>query len=437
MIKVTDPNVLSQLNGNKVMDPQLLAQLNAPQEMGQPQIQSMAQPEQQPPVQKQNLNPILGGAAPVKNGHWDVNAFLNMEKNKFRNPEEEKKAFDTALNFFGGGGAVGVSGKLLESFKPQRMADQILNTLGNVGRKNVAETSEQIGQKIANKLKETGNYYKQEAYKHFDPILKKFGDSQPFDGTNFGNNWTFKLKEFPPKVQEFMRTFNKNKSFTNMNELRKQVGSELGRIQRKTGLNYDPAAEAMEDRLGKIYGFLSDHTKDFLNKEDPKMAAQWEKGVEFYKKHGVPYDLTPGIEKIVEGKVGNPFHVHKLFENPEGELNAFGKRTSAEDTRTILGHLPKDTLGNILFSKIEGYGENEPQNVFNNLKKAYQQGYSELFTPGLKAMHTELGNRLNNLKILKAAGKYAGIPTTLLGAGGYAVNEIVKALRNHNQGENH
>ncbi len=469
MKKVTDPNILAQLNSDssstKVTDPNLLAQLNGQEATQQqaPSPQGMLQQagntvEQywNKPFERNIAAPALGFAQGVANVPSDIMNLLN-KTSQFGLPEQFKKnangqerhfpsfnvaphtlpsqageaasmvfnpAFTAkapeAINALKTGaselGNLASNNPLAEkainmvnAFKPGAEAEKLSEHLGQ-GAKTADQNMESLVKDIQNKHNER----EAEAGIHFNHALDRAGNEKIYEKPNplvttkldEEKDILGKIKDL--KVGELGKAFENDPNFNNAHKLQSELGAWVGEFEKKPHKTTEELAD-----LNKVRGIrnqLKNDISNFMERRDATsnipIKPSYEKGSELYEKNVAHFLSDPKLRDIVRGGHTAVEDISSIFKTPHDIVNRKTGEVKLGPINRMMQDLPSESKNKILFDVIGGKSKNA-LDLLSKLKEAENKGFGKYFTPETKEIMNSLERKIENKNALGTLGKVA------------------------------
>lgn len=294
-------------------------------------------------------------------------------------------------------------GWMTQGVRPAAHARDIIEGLGQG-----SQTLEENGKSLAQDIKNAHAGHESVVKSYLDPITKEHGNENVYSTEKPTPNKKGQLSlldilrqkpNLPDlndehEVGEVYKEFNKNPTFNNTHKLQQELGIRIGKLQK---MQYSPELEKKIASLRESRGQLLDGMDHYLQTNDPAAAKNWEKGINYFKEHVLPYRTDSTIRNIVQGKETNPKNIHSLFEYPTEKMDYLTKQNQIGPIEKIVSDLPPSASGKILYSKIGGHHSNQtPERLMTNLEKARNAGYSSHFKPELDDAIEKLGAKIKN-----------------------------------------
>lgn len=293
-----------------------------------------------------------------------------------------------------GGQAIKEAPKLIESLRPQKHAENLLETLGK--NKSLEENAKSIAKDISEKYKENKNISGENYGLVFD--TNGLGNRELSIQRNEKDARIFPkeiVNTFDNKLEDLYRDFVKNPTVKNAHDLQSQFGSSIRKLQKLD--NQGKLTLADKKVLGK-YARAQDYLKDAL--QNTLGVAELEHNIpyrdlynqanQYYLNNVVPYKETTSLSKIATGKVKNPRNISTVFKNPE------------ENIEKVLGHLGDEFKNKILYSELGKYSE--PEKIISASKKLDEKGLNTYLNPEISKQLDLLAQKIKNKNIAKTIG---------------------------------
>lgn len=373
------------------------------------------------------------------------------------NPEDRLRGAELGAGLGAGGEALATGIKaapqLLESFKPNKYAEEILKNLGKSSLKGenietgigeesnaLSRNSKETAKDISNKykeLKEIGSGKYDVALGGTDSVGSRVMEIRP-KGKELeeikSSLFTPKvLNTFDKKTSDLLEDFANNPTVKNAHEFQSQLGYKIRDLEKQDaskGLSI--ADKKILDRYKEgqntIKGLIQKELEQAGEQSGKNYLEPYLEANRFHYENVVPF-RHPLVSKIAKGEVKFPRNISNIFKNPE------------EDIQKIVEHLGPEFKNKIIFSelgKLKGKGLTSDK-LLKAKEELDKKGLTEYITPELQEQFEHLGKKGKNLEIAKRIGGAVGglglgslFPGSLgkeLGAiGGYALAPAIEKL---------
>lgn len=342
MPKVTDPDLLAQLNGdssgiNKVTDPEILKQLN-----------SDSVGNESPSDWRDRLNAIpddviTGVKGGVQNLFHGITPSLVSEFHPQGISQHIGDFLGNVVAFVGGGEALGALGKGIPIVKNVISAGSKLpglvkrlgsaTTYGAINNPEDREKGATIGLEtggvgeglgllfgkgfpkaaeflypknhandLANSIYKNYQNAQQASSELYNPVFKKLGEEEIFKSPK--NSSYSKLGDkvfntYDYDLENLHKEFLKEPTLNKAHELQSDIGTEISSLKNENNTYADRNAIK---KLTAARNSLKDDINTFLKNKNPDLLQQYKDAANFHRTNVVPYTENKTISNIVSGK---------------------------------------------------------------------------------------------------------------------------------------
>lgn len=300
--------------------------------------------------------------------------------------------------------ALQLGGKLLNAFKPQKYAEEVMQGIG--GGKSLSETHKELATSIKNAFEKQNS----EAQKLYHPVFDKHGSGKLYPEFNnlegYGAVDTELSKFFGRDVKKMRDKFEAKPTLDNAHRFQRQIGTAIGKLEsknKKSGLSTheEDSISALREARDAVMADMD----IYLRKKNPKMADKFVEATDFYRENVSPYKSSEALRKISNGdikSVGANF-----FKNPENKASI----------QKILADTPKEIADKIVYSEVGKINSQiTPDRLARKIEDLDRIGLGSYISP-------TLAKQLETLKGRMTAKKLAtmGIGAAVGGKAGHAV----------------
>jgi hypothetical protein len=273
-----------------------------------------------------------------------------------------------------GKGISAAGNKVLQPFKPQQYADEIIQNLG------VGKTLENNSKSLAQDIKSAYETRLNEAKSLYDPVFNEV-EGRPLASNAYQQLDDKILKNYNFDLNDLHTVFSENPTLRAAHELQSQLGSEIRQLAK------NPAPDIATRNTMQAYKRAQDAVKsdmnDFLTTVDPSIRNQYQKASEHFATHVAPYRDNRNILKIATEDITNPRNLTTIFKNPEPEV------------QKILGDLPENAPYKILYQELgKTTATTKPESLVKAFEKLEDKGLGSYVTPELAKKMEKLGAKI-------------------------------------------
>ncbi len=297
-------------------------------------------------------------------------------------------------------------------FSSGKFTKKLLDELGQ-GSKNVEENSKSLG----NDIRESYNNRNETATSFLNYAMQRAGDDLIYTKPNplittaidKGKAMFSRLKDL--NIGDLYDAFKARPSFKNAHNLQSELGVMIRDLESNPQKSIGDAMQI--SNLSKARDSLKSDIQDFLGRWDSSsnenLKNAYNTGINFYREHVSPYLQTKKLRDIVRNGKETVKNIHDIFGTPSDIVGSEGEAIQPGHITKILGDLPVEAKGKILFSKIGGYRNvNDPTKAVKSLSDALQSAYSKYETPGLQEKLSDVLTKEKRKNLLKNVLKYGG-----------------------------
>jgi hypothetical protein len=290
-----------------------------------------------------------------------------------------------------------IANQLRKSFSPEAQAEEFQTGLTpgvETAEENIGELTKRIQQ--AHKVRES------QAVAKKNEVMELAGEKTlPREAEYLKQRESF--HHFPPEVRDLHQQFINKPTLKNADELRMQIGNEIGhlsRLSRTKGL--EPAQRTQLSQFKKAYDALKTDTVGMLEKIDPNLASKMQEHWSDYETNVVPYRSSRVLRDIL--KKGADAGLTKA--NIASEF-----KFPTKEIKKILEDIGMHGKSNI--AKNEYQGASNAEDLAKMIMQSKKTGGMQHYvTPEMEKIAEELGKQVGRQKIIKpflgALGGFAG-----------------------------
>lgn len=272
-------------------------------------------------------------------------------------------------------GISGASNKLLQPFKPQQYADELIQNIG------AGKTLENNSKSLAQDIKNAYETRLSEAKSLYDPVFNSV-EGRPLASNAYQQLDDKILKNYNFDLNDLHSVFSENPTLRAAHELQSQLGSEIRQLAK------NPAPDIATRNTMQAYKRAQDAVKsdmnDFLTTVNPSIRNQYQKASEHFATHVSPYRDNRNILKMATEDITNPRNLTTIFKNPEPEV------------QKILGDLPENAPYKILYQELgKTTATTKPESLVKAFEKLEDKGLGSYVTPELAEKMEKLGAKIS------------------------------------------
>jgi hypothetical protein len=305
--------------------------------------------------------------------------------------------------------APGMISRTVQAFQPQKVAENIMDTLS--GGKNLEENAQSLAQDIQSAFKAR----KTEGNALYKPVFDAEGNNA-ITNENYTSLDKDVVDSYDRKLKNLHQNFVDNPTLQNAHDLQSQLGSSIRQLQ--TAVSKGTADISTRNALQgyqEAQNAIRNDINDYLTAKNPDLANQYQEATANWLQNVVPYTDNPKLAQIATGEITNPKNINNLFKNPEPEV------------QKIVDDLGTDAKNKILYSQI---GKLNPKLTPDVLAQKLDpaaldtQGLSSYLSPELQGQLNTLKSRINARNTLQ---RLVGGGSTYLGLSHLGINPEVAA----------
>jgi hypothetical protein len=211
------------------------------------------------------------------------------------------------------------------------------------------------------------------------------------------------IDNYTSGLKDLHNTFINNPTFQNAHKLQSELGSVSAQLKSGVAAPTISTIDASNSLMNARSALKSD-INDFLVRQNPDIAAQYQNASQNFQQNVVPYRANPKIYSIATGDTTNvtPASLSGIFKAPD------------ENVTKVLSDMPSRTMDNILYTKLGQTVPNKSaQGLLNSYQNLQQQGLSDYVSPQLSAQIGDLENKIKARNAIQMGT--AGLAAATLG----------------------